>query len=72
LIANFPCIKIFFRLIAFVAVMVVIDNLWVLPGVLQTDQVLAKPEFEKEALLTIGTESGKGNIIGIQHGIPCR
>jgi hypothetical protein len=60
------------RLIAFVAAMVVIDNLWVLPGVPQTDQVLEKPVCEKEALVTIGTDSGKGNIIGIQHGIPCR
>lgn len=58
--------KLFIRLTVLLILLVAAYNIWVVTGIPPTDDVLVKTSIQSSEWVTIGTDSGKGNIIGIQ------
>ena len=58
--------KFFLRIIAFVLVSTLLYNLWIVAGVPDRNTLLVKTTVSANSLMNYGTDSGKGNILGIQ------
>ncbi|KAF0243015.1 MAG: hypothetical protein FD183_155 [Chitinophagaceae bacterium] len=58
--------KIFVRIIAFLIASVLLYNIWILTDMPERSATLTKPVVAKDAVVSFGVDSGKGNILGIQ------